>query len=353
MKKILILLIVSVITAFSAEPLAGYLKDGKWHFIDYEGNEMFTPPEFTDIAGYRNGYFLITMDINDKTQWVYMDTTGKVVIKTDADKARLFRENRAILIYFLDSEGYDRKYGIIDLEGNFIVEPYYLDAIDFSEEKTYIMNKIERGFIDKKGDWIFKLDSLVGYPYSEGYAPVSTKDYLFGYIDETGEMAIDPQYDEAKAFSEGLAAVNTAGKFGFIDKEGNWVIHPSFTFAQKFQDGYCFVGKATPQYEPIWGIINKSGFLTVNFMYDEAKGFNMGIATVKKNDKYYFIDPLGNKIINREFDYAEEFKEGLAWASEYEKGKSGFINPTGEYIIEIPECDVVIDFRLNRRLYFK
>jgi hypothetical protein len=38
----------------------------------------------------------------------------------------------------------------------------------------------------------------------------------YGYINNTGEIVIKPQFDLAYAFSEGLAVVEVNGKEGFI-----------------------------------------------------------------------------------------------------------------------------------------
>ncbi|MDY2881674.1 MAG: WG repeat-containing protein [Romboutsia timonensis] len=56
------------------------------------------------------------------------------------------------------------------------------------------------------------------------------KNGKYGYIDKDGKIVIEPQYDLADAFNEGLAMVQINGKHGYIDKDGNVVI--------KLQDGY-------------------------------------------------------------------------------------------------------------------
>ncbi len=57
------------------------------------------------------------------------------------------------------------------------------------------------------------------------------KDGKWGYIDKTGKIIIDPQYDDAWPFSEGLAAVmivdEETGKWGYIDKTGKYVWEPT------------------------------------------------------------------------------------------------------------------------------
>ncbi len=62
-----------------------------------------------------------------------------------------------------------------------------------------------------------------------------------GYIDTTGEFAIPPHFDKAHDFSEGLARVKTDNKYGYIDKEGRFVISPQFDDASDFRDQYAKV----------------------------------------------------------------------------------------------------------------
>ena len=46
---------------------------------------------------------------------------------------------------------------------------------------------------------------------------------LYGYIDNKGTIIINPQFDEACPFSEGLASVEIGDKWGYIDKTGKYV----------------------------------------------------------------------------------------------------------------------------------
>ncbi|MBO4698344.1 WG repeat-containing protein [bacterium] len=52
-----------------------------------------------------------------------------------------------------------------------------------------------------------------------------------GFIDGCGRVVIEPVYDSALEFSEGLARVGKEGKFGFIDKSGKVVIDFYLDFA--------------------------------------------------------------------------------------------------------------------------
>src|SRR3990172_9166167 len=66
-------------------------------------------------------------------------------------------------------------------------------------------------------------------------------DGKWGYIDRQGRVVVEPQFDEAYPFSEGLGRIGvdqkTAGKFGFVDATGAIVIEPQFGWANSFSEG--------------------------------------------------------------------------------------------------------------------
>lgn len=70
-----------------------------------------------------------------------------------------------------------------------------------------------------------------------------------GYIDKTGKFVINPQFDGAGDFSEGLARVCIGGsyppccggKWGYIDRTGKILINPQFDYAEDFSEGLAVV----------------------------------------------------------------------------------------------------------------
>lgn len=54
------------------------------------------------------------------------------------------------------------------------------------------------------------------------------KDGKWGFISTSGEMVIEPAYEEAKSFSYGYAPVKISGKWSLIDKDGREVINAGF-----------------------------------------------------------------------------------------------------------------------------
>ena len=75
-----------------------------------------------------------------------------------------------------------------------------------------------------------------------------------GFIDKTGKLVIDPQFDGAGNFAEGLARVSIGNKWGFIDKTGKYVINPQFDGAGNFAEGLACVKLGNKI-----GWINKTG----------------------------------------------------------------------------------------------
>lgn len=72
--------------------------------------------------------------------------------------------------------------------------------------------------------------------------------------------------------------------------------------------------------------------------FENIKGFSEGLASVKVNGKYGFINKKGKVVIPHEFDDAGFFSEGLADVKI--NGKYGFINKKGKIVI-LPEFDYV------------
>ncbi|PSO76517.1 MAG: hypothetical protein BRC44_16035 [Cyanobacteria bacterium QS_4_48_99] len=49
----------------------------------------------------------------------------------------------------------------------------------------------------------------------------------WGYIDKTGEMVVNPQFDSDEKFCQGLAEVTIGSKTGYINKAGKYVWNPT------------------------------------------------------------------------------------------------------------------------------
>ncbi|MEL4895520.1 WG repeat-containing protein [Crocosphaera sp. Alani8] len=93
---------------------------------------------------------------------------------------------------------------------------------------------------------------------------VAHSNYLFpiiqnqktGYIDSEGKTIIEPCFDLAGNFSEGLAPVKNSGCWNYIDFKGQYVFKslPNLKFVCDFSEGLAAVNENN-----LWGYINQLG----------------------------------------------------------------------------------------------
>ena len=176
----------------------------------------------------------------------------------------------------------------------------------------------------------------------------------WGYINQKGEYVINPQFESADYFCDGLALVETVDKkWGYIDKKGNQVIEAKYKYATPFSEGLAFV-VVEDEYPTC---INKSGETVFTLSQAEiACTFSEGLAPfcVAEQDlsneigwklKWGFVDKIGKVIIAPQFDRVSCFCEGMsAFVQEDPYGSNwGFMDKTGGIVIT-PQFDEVGDF---------
>jgi hypothetical protein len=216
----------------------------------------------------------------------------------------------------------------------------------------------------------------------------------WGYIDRTGKMVIQPQFEQAGGFTGELAVVSVGGKqglhdlgddtiggssaviqhvdgskFGYINRQGQFVIEPQFDRAFGFDDGGLAVvnvgGRFVPQQYVIggrWGAINRSGDIVIPLEYNSMLMIKDGLAPFNKGGQqnevgmvveglWGYIDRTGKTVISPRFQQAKRFSQGLApvnvggrfeprYIAKHDReiqwfsgGMWGFIDQKGEFAI--------------------
>ncbi|WP_369693173.1 WG repeat-containing protein [Capnocytophaga leadbetteri] len=179
--------------------------------------------------------------------------------------------------------------------------------------------------MNTEGKIIINPQFEIASPFSDGLALIK-KDNKFGFIDKTGKIVITPQFELAYPFSEGKAAFFNGKQWGYIDTNGSYVINPQFDSAYPFSEGKA-VFFSTKNY----GYINEKGTIEINPQFDETTNFKEGLALSKQGKSYGYIGEKGNFEINPQFDMGYDFNDGIAFVNT--AGKWGVINKKGKYII--------------------
>lgn len=163
--------------------------------------------------------------------------------------------------------------------------------------------------------------------------PVKQGEY-WGYVNQDGKYVINPQFEQAFAFVNGLALVKTTeGKYGYVDEKGTFVIKAIYKSATQFSEGFAAVVKDGQHIE----FIDQKGssVFMLPVEVEEAGVFSEGLALVKSDGKYGFIDTKGKVVIACQFELAGDFSEGLSAIQQKEKDKYlyGYINKEGKTVI--------------------
>ena len=101
--------------------------------------------------------------------------------------------------------------------------------------------------------------------------------------------------------------MSVGGKWGFINQSGTMVIQPQFEAAFSFMENLALV-----QVNGKYGYINHSGSTVIGPKFESAWGFSEGLALVRVNDKYGYIDQTGAYAFEPEFQGAWDFSDGIA-----------------------------------------
>lgn len=143
------------------------------------------------------------------------------------------------------------------------------------------------------------------------------------------------------------------GKQGYLDEKGDVIIEPKFDLVQLFSEGRAVVGKIVgydeyemPKYR--YGYIDTKGNLQIPYLYEQAFAFSEDMAEVAVNDTIMFIEKNGKTALSfktnihvdiygipgiyQTYYYDHGFKDGTAIL--FIDDKIGFINKKGEFVIE-------------------
>jgi TPR repeat protein len=309
-----------------------FFKNGMFGFKNTSTNDIKIPEKYSEVGIFSNGLALAKLD--DK--FGYIDKLGNIAIPFKYTEAFDFNNGVAIVATNIrENNGYKHKvdYEMIDITGKAIVK-YFL-MYNFKDGLARARTDDKKwGFIDESGQIAipFKFEEVDDF--KEGFAKVRVwngKDFKYGYIDKTGNIVIPAKFDfMSRDFSDGMAKVEIDDKYGFIDKSGNIIIPIKYinTYPEGFTEGLAAVEKGKK-----YGFIDKNGTEVIPLKYQGAGEFSEGLAYVKLNNKYGFIDKNGTEVIPLIYEVCWSFKDGLA--SVLLDGKWGCIDNTGKVIIPI------------------
>lgn len=168
-----------------------------------------------------------------------------------------------------------------------------------------------------------------------------------GWVLATGEMQTGSiVFEDIGMFSDGGAAAKVNGKWGVVERNGkDWLVEPVYDgiicddlgrcwnedtvfvrqgndvlllvegqqVGEAYEDAKPFAGGwAAVKKDGLWGYIDRSGTVQIEFQFEEARSFTMHLAAVKAGRNWGYVGLDGSLVIEPIFLNAKAFSAGTA-----------------------------------------
>lgn len=343
-------------------PVYKGIQDGDYYFLlaDNAGEHLYDPLKRRIIAG---GFSEIRVRHNraicqkGDIFTLYKDDVPQFTQK--ADHMTWFSEN---LLLFTDP--ITRKSGLLRLDGSVQLPAEYITIEDnYTQEAVFARKKEGLGLISLDGKIIlpFEYSSYKQFGYKSGYW-ILYKNKLCGLYGRMGEEILPVQFSQISISNDETHFIATKeGLLYFYDRNSQLMHTTGWEAAFEFTYGLAPVKK-----EGKWGYINPKGETIIPFQYRYAGSFvesnSKRVALVIADKHYQLIDPDGQElkqeVINRYSVYGQPvgqltdlpaYKEIPFYADDYtvhgyyavsrqDNEKKGLVNLLGEWALR-PEYD--------------
>lgn len=273
-----------------SEGLAWVANEEFQGFIDKQGNKVLDGAKYyVPDAGMLNYMFkngmacVVKMDDEGNAKYGYINKQGQEVVPCKYDAANPFSEGKASVGVYKEENAdalFPYVYSYIDTEGKVLFScKEGLKAGDFHEGMAWVTADAQQyGFIDTTGTQVIPLryyTDEVAMPkfiadFNEGYTVSGMEDYVgmetFTVYKLMDKMMVRPSFKVEGPVYEGVALNSDNKKFGFIKPDGTQVVPCEYDYTPS-----CVAGD----------------------MISSSYRFNEGVAAVRKNGKWGYIDLNG------------------------------------------------------------
>ena len=304
-----------------------FIEDGKYGAINEYG-ELVIEAQYESMYNFSEGVAVVMTEEKNSGSYGgngYVDAEGNRVLG-EYYFADSFKNGYAVVgeegSKWEDSGGYYLPaYGVIDREGNVVVEMKY-DSLDISDDGTVTAG------LDGQTEY-FSLNIDMEDPDANEWAEIieldcepvqylARREGMWSLLDENYNVILPDWLDGFDGFENGLAIVRIRGKWGVLGQDGKMLIEANYDYIGNFCEGLARV-----EYNNNRGYINESGKFALSLELYRANDFSGGYATVARRS-----DPFTNYDLSGETDYIP------VW---------GVLNSDCELIVNFEYDSIVID----------
>lgn len=310
-------------------PLLKIVRQGKEGFIDWN-LKVVIEPVYTNTLMPSEGLIPAVRDDG----WIAMDYSGKTVLTLPKGWFfnSSFHSGLAVVSRNLE-QGYRSEYNSMDRNGVLLSEVWFERASPFWQGLAVVRQVGQERFLTRKGE-ILNLGAPAELSnLREGIAWIR-RNHRYEAVLANGSRAFETSPAGAGSFYENVAAFSMDGlRWGYLDHSGQVVIQPAFEEAQRFSEGLAAV-----KINGLWGYIDDSGQLRIAPKYRAARPFMQGLAAVSDGQRFGYISTTGRVQIPFRFREALIFMPaGVAFAVEQETKpvailRAGYIDRAGRFV---------------------
>lgn len=211
--------------------------DSSWNWVDANGRQL-TKTRYATVTDFYDGIGW-ARDFNDTLRVVSVTREGKETAMPAGTEIQLLTRSR--LAAHVSSGADGRRLGYMRADGAPATPATFQSLLPFRGGRGFL-RAVKDGpmtMVDERGKVIVETEMYSGFNtvVSENRVTLRAKpNGPVGYLDTLGRWVIPPQFDDAREFRSGFAAVKLLGekRWAVIDSTGKVVIQPRFSEAPIF-----------------------------------------------------------------------------------------------------------------------
>lgn len=291
----------------------GAVRGGRWGLLAADGT-LLCEPVYDAMLIPDSGR--VTVRSGDKLG--FLDLSGAVVVEPRYEYLSWHQEGLAV--FFAD--GAD---GYLDVDGKVVIAPRFHEGGVFKDGFAKVKRDNLWGVIDRQGRQVHeciyeKLGALV-----KGACWAVRNGQVF-VLAADGTVLGGDAVDEAKQVDEdGIWPVRKGESWGLLRPDGSIV-------GMGFQNALAFTGGlARVRQNDAWGFANAEGEIVIPCRYEDAWPMNEGRAAVKNELGWTFVDDEGQEHGPGGFAGGNKYVDGLAPVQV--DGRWGYLDLAGKEVI--------------------
>lgn len=251
-----------------------------------------------------------------QNKWGVIDSNGNTVIEPTHDEMILIPNNKTpifLCTYDVDYENNTYKTKAIDEKGKDILTGYNsVEAISnknsngqmWYEKNIYKVSKDGKyGLINGKGKEVLECN------YNEIIALQGLKEHMLitrddkkGVCDIYGNIIVNTEYKDIQTLGEGnqkeFIVQNAEGKYGIVESNKTTILPTEYEEISQVMARELYVVKQNGK----WAIINKDKSINIVDKFDEVKSINDTNIIIKKDNKYGIITTAAEEKVPTKYD---------------------------------------------------